>query len=83
MKYRYILFDLDGTLTDPEEGITRSFACALEKFGITDESREALRRVIGPPLLQSERRLSAYKPSEFCLVLEARKSSEAPVRYIW
>lgn len=53
MKYRYLLFDLDGTLTNPEEGITKSFAYALEKLGMPSESREALRKVIGPPLVQS------------------------------
>lgn len=31
---KYILFDLDGTLTDPQEGITNSVAYALEKYGI-------------------------------------------------
>lgn len=53
MKYRYILFDLDGTVTNPEEGITKSFAYALEHMGIHVEDRRELRKVIGPPLLQS------------------------------
>ena len=53
MKYRYILFDLDGTVTNPEEGITKSFAYALEHMGIHVEDRSELRKVIGPPLLQS------------------------------
>ena len=35
--YRYILFDLDGTLTDPKEGITKSFQYALKHFGIEEE----------------------------------------------
>ena len=33
-KYRHLLFDLDGTLTDPMEGITRSVQHALRHFGI-------------------------------------------------
>lgn len=53
MKYRYILFDLDGTVTNPEEGITKSFAYALEHMGIHVEDRTELRKVIGPPLMQS------------------------------
>ncbi|MGN1084900.1 MAG: HAD-IA family hydrolase [Lachnospiraceae bacterium] len=53
MKYRYILFDLDGTVTNPKEGITKSFAYALEHFGIKTENRDELCRVIGPPLIQS------------------------------
>jgi len=47
------LFDLDGTLTDPAEGITNSVAYALNKFGITVESREELYKFIGPPLVNS------------------------------
>ena len=34
MDYRTILFDLDGTLTDPFEGITRSVQYAAEHFGM-------------------------------------------------
>lgn len=51
--YRYILFDLDGTLTDPGEGITNSVAYALEQFGIPTPDRKALYPFIGPPLLDS------------------------------
>lgn len=44
------LFDLDGTLTDPYEGITNSVAYALKKFGIEVEDRSSLKVFIGPPL---------------------------------
>ena len=37
--YRYILFDLDGTLTDPKEGITKCVQYALQYFGIRGEHR--------------------------------------------
>ena len=47
-----ILFDLDGTLTDPKKGITTAFACALRKFGI-EADPDTLTRVIGPPLRDS------------------------------
>ena len=50
-KYETILFDLDGTLTDPAKGLTLGFEYALRKMGMPRESREALRRFIGPPLL--------------------------------
>lgn len=46
-----IFFDLDGTLTDPAEGITNSVAYALEKFGIKVADRSELYRFIGPPLI--------------------------------
>ena len=50
MPQDYLLFDLDGTLTDSQEGITRSVAYALEAFGIRETDLAALRRFIGPPL---------------------------------
>lgn len=53
MKYKYILFDLDGTLTDPKEGITRSVAYALEAYGIKTDNLDDLTKFIGPPLIQS------------------------------
>ena len=48
-----ILFDLDGTLTDPGLGITNSVIYALDKFGISVENRSELYKFIGPPLLNS------------------------------
>ena len=51
--YDILLFDLDGTLTDPGEGITNSVAYALNKFGITVEDRKELYNFIGPPLIDS------------------------------
>ena len=53
MKYKYVLFDLDGTLTDPEEGITESIRYALSFFGIEERDRSKLRLFIGPPLKSS------------------------------
>jgi phosphoglycolate phosphatase len=52
MHYQTILFDLDGTLTDPREGITRSVQYALAKLGIDEPDLAALEHFIGPPLLQ-------------------------------
>lgn len=51
--YQYLFFDLDGTLTDPGEGITNSVAYALDKFGITVTDRSSLYPFIGPPLVDS------------------------------
>ncbi|MBO5088940.1 MAG: HAD family hydrolase [Lachnospiraceae bacterium] len=50
---RIVLFDLDGTLTDPGLGITNSVIYALDKFGISVEDRSELYKFIGPPLLNS------------------------------
>ncbi len=51
--YTLILFDLDGTLTDPAEGITNSVAYALNKFGIEVADKTQLYKFIGPPLADS------------------------------
>lgn len=53
MSYKYILFDLDGTLTDPAEGITNSVKYALQKFGIEVGDKSELNKFIGPPLWDS------------------------------
>lgn len=51
-----ILFDLDGTLVNTAEGITRSVQYALKHFGMTETDRKKLERFIGPPLLESFQR---------------------------
>ncbi len=54
MSFDYILFDLDGTLTDPFEGITKSFNYALKALCDREETdRAALNKIIGPPLRAS------------------------------
>lgn len=53
MRKKYILFDLDGTLTDSSEGITKSVQYALDKLGITENDEAVLKRYIGPPLDES------------------------------
>ena len=53
MAWNTILFDLDGTLTDPAEGITKAVEAALNHYGITVADRAALHKFIGPPLDES------------------------------
>lgn len=48
-----VLFDLDGTITDPKVGITKSVAYALAKFDILVENLDDLTPFIGPPLVDS------------------------------
>jgi phosphoglycolate phosphatase len=59
-----ILFDLDGTLTDPREGITRSIAHALEAMGVASPPLAELTFAIGPPLRPSLARLLGTESRE-------------------
>lgn len=52
-KFDLILFDVDGTLTDSGEGITKSVQYTLEKYGIIEPNLDNLRKFIGPPLIDS------------------------------
>ena len=51
--FKYIFFDLDGTLTDSAEGITKCVQYALESRGINVPDLNTLRPFIGPPLIES------------------------------
>jgi phosphoglycolate phosphatase len=53
MLSRTVLFDLDGTLTDPKPGITRSIQYALSKLGYKYLDADELHWCIGPPLKSS------------------------------
>lgn len=50
---KYLLFDLDGTLTDPKQGITTCVQYALQSFGIEEPDLDKLEPFIGPPLKDS------------------------------
>ena len=63
-KYSVLLFDLDGTLTDPGEGIRNSVAYALQKYGITVTEQESLNRFIGPPLQEGFQEFYGFSPKE-------------------
>jgi phosphoglycolate phosphatase len=60
MHQQNILFDLDGTLTDPREGITRSIQFALAQLGIDEPDLRQLEHFIGPPLLQAFMQFYAF-----------------------
>jgi len=52
-KYEVIIFDLDGTLTDSEVGITKSIQYALSGLDIIENDLDKLKLFIGPPLIES------------------------------
>lgn len=52
-RFRTVLFDLDGTLTDSAPGITASVRFALKELGVTEYDESVLYKFIGPPLIWS------------------------------
>jgi len=64
VKFNTILFDLDGTLTDPGIGITNSVMYALDKYGITVSDRRQLFCFIGPPLWESFERFYGFSETD-------------------
>ncbi len=69
VKATILLFDLDGTLTDPKEGILNSILYALNKKGIHEVNPEELVCFIGPPLhLSFQKRYHLSEPEAFEMV---------------
>lgn len=62
--YQIVLFDLDGTLTDPGVGITNSVAYALKKYGIEVADKTQLYPFIGPPLIDSFEKYYGFSEEE-------------------
>lgn len=68
--YKTILFDLDGTLSDPSIGITNSVMHALEHWNIKVAERSELYRFIGPPLMDSFQQFYGFTKEESREALE-------------
>lgn len=69
-KFDLILFDLDGTLTDSGEGITKCVQYALTKYDIEEPDLNNLRKFIGPPLIDSFMKYYGFTKEE---AMEARR----------
>lgn len=64
MRYDAVIFDLDGTLTESEPGITKSVQYALEKMNRPAPDQATLRRFIGPPLYESFAEIAGMPPED-------------------
>lgn len=63
MRQNTVLFDLDGTLTDPKVGITTAVSKALAYFGIREDPDD-LTAFIGPPLIDSFEEYYGFTPAQ-------------------
>lgn len=72
MSWKYILFDLDGTITDSSEGILNCVEYALASMGHAVPGREELFKFIGPPLINGFQEITG---------LSYKEAVEATARY--
>jgi phosphoglycolate phosphatase len=77
--FRYLLFDLDGTLTEPKEGITRSVQYALKAMGIDEPDLDKLVPFIGPPLVDSFMRFYGLTEDQAHQAVEKYRERFEPV----
>ena len=68
--YDIILFDLDGTLTNPERGLVEAFVYCFRKLGIDYGEKASLKRFIGPPLHEEWQRELGFTPEESSHAIE-------------
>lgn len=72
MTWKYILFDLDGTLTDSSEGILNCIKYALEAAGRDIPDTKSLMRMIGPPLMEGFQEV---------IGMDRQEAAEATMKY--
>lgn len=77
--FQYCLFDLDGTLTDPREGITKSVQHALRYFGIEEPDLKKLEPFIGPPLKDSFMEYYGLSEEQAKKAIEVYRERFAPI----
>ena len=81
-QYDLILFDLDGTVTDSGEGITKSVQYALSKYGIDEPNLENLRKFIGPPLIDSFEKYYGFSREEAIRAREIFNERYQPIGWM-
>lgn len=75
---KFILFDLDGTLTDPKEGITKCVSHALKYFGI-DKDPDELTEFIGPPLKEEFMRYASLGEADAETAVKIYRERFSPI----
>lgn len=82
MRYQTLIFDLDGTISDPFVGISRSINYALETLGYEPVDPESVRPLIGPPLTEIfEHLLGPLSEQEMLDLVDSYRERYATVGY--
>lgn len=82
MTYKTLIFDLDGTISDPFVGISRSVNYALESMQFAAVDPEAIRPMIGPPLTEIfEHLLGPLSEDVTCSLIDQYRERYASVGY--
>ena len=76
---KYLLFDLDGTLSDSGPGVTRSAQYALEKFGIKVDDPDDLKFFLGPPLKTSFMEFYGFSEEDAAKAIEYYRERYRPI----
>lgn len=77
--FQYCLFDLDGTLTDSQEGITKSVQYALKAFGIEEPDLKKLTPFLGPPLQKSFMEIYGFSQEDAAKAVALYRERFAPI----
>jgi len=78
-RYHYCLFDLDGTLTDSQEGILNCTVYALKRLQLPVPDEATLKKFIGPPLTDSFERYCGCTHEQAVQALKLYRERFAPV----
>ena len=77
--YRYIFFDLDGTLTDSKEGVIKSARYAIEKLGSPQPDDATMLKFVGPPLADSFMEYCGYSREKALEAVEVYRERYVPI----
>jgi phosphoglycolate phosphatase len=72
LKYEYLIFDLDGTISEPKEGISQSLNYALSAHGFEEQEKDKVTSFIGPPLDSTFKVITQSSDPELILSLVAK-----------
>lgn len=78
-RYDIIIFDLDGTLSNSGEGITKSVQYALEKMGIIEENLDDLRHFVGPPMKEEMMRSYHFTEEQAAKAVRIYRERYTPI----